>query len=75
MNEKDQTDQTDEQGAVAGLAATRDMIDGTGKFHSERTRHGRGAYALSLYDCETGPIFLRSELVPDTVFAQSENGS
>ena len=48
MNEKDQTDQTDEQGAVAGLAATRDMIDGTGKVHSERTRHGRGAYALSL---------------------------
>ena len=33
---------------VAGMAATRDMIDSTGKVHSERTRHGRGAYALSL---------------------------
>ena len=39
---------TSEQGAVAGLAATRDLIDGTGKFHSEGTCHGRGAYALSM---------------------------
>ena len=48
INQRDQKDQTDEQGVVAGLAATRDMIDGTGKFHSEGTRQGRGAYALSL---------------------------
>ena len=48
MNQRDQKDKTDEQEAVAGLAATRDMVDGTGKFHSERTRRGRGTYALSL---------------------------
>ena len=51
MNQRDQKDQTDEQEAVAGMAATPDMIGGTGKFHSERTRQGRGAYALSLEDC------------------------
>ena len=48
INQRDQKDQTDEQEAVAGLAATRDMMDGTGKFHSEGTRHGGGACALSL---------------------------
>ena len=48
INQTDQRDQTDKKEAVAGVAATRDMIDGTGKFHSEGTRHVRGAYALSL---------------------------
>ena len=30
---------------MAGMAAACGMIDGTGNFYSERTRHGSGAYA------------------------------
>ena len=57
MDQKDQTkpdrpnepDRLDRQaGAVAGMAATRDMVDGIGTFHSEGTRQGGGAYALLL---------------------------
>ena len=38
---------------MAGMAATRDMVDGTGKFYVERMRQGKEAYASLLQDWKT----------------------
>ncbi len=35
------------------MAATRDMVDGTGKFYLERMRQGKEAYASLLQDWKT----------------------
>ena len=35
------------------MAATRDMVDGTGKFYLERMRQGKEAYTSLLQDWKT----------------------
>ncbi len=57
MNQRDQKDRTDEQEAVAGMAATRHMIDGTGKFLSEGTRKGRKPVPRHCWIARPSPIF------------------